>query len=77
MERGSVVVHPDDSIEHLQRLVAETGWGQIPVVDPDSGEVIGIVTRTDLLKNLAPGPKPARQVKTWLPSLNRLCRQTG
>ncbi len=55
MERGSFSVHPGDSIEHLQRLVAETGWGQIPVEDPKSGVVIGIVTRTDLLKNLAKG----------------------
>jgi len=52
MEKGAHSVHPDDSIEHLQRLVAETGWGQVPVVDPESGKVIGIVTRTDLLKNL-------------------------
>ena len=28
---------PDDSIEHLQRLITESGWGQIPVVDPESG----------------------------------------
>jgi tRNA nucleotidyltransferase (CCA-adding enzyme) len=58
MEKGEFSVNPNDSIEHLQRLVSETGWGQIPVVDPDSGDVIGIVTRTDLLKNLASGPTP-------------------
>ena len=57
MEAGGYSVNPTDSLEHLQRLVAETGWGQMPVVDPKSGAVIGIVTRTDLLKNLAPGPK--------------------
>jgi tRNA nucleotidyltransferase (CCA-adding enzyme) len=50
MEAGGYTVSPDDSVEHLQRLVTETGWGQVPVVDPASGEVIGIVTRTDLLK---------------------------
>lgn len=59
MEKGNFSVRPDDSIDQLQHLVTETGWGQIPVVDPESGEVIGIVTRTDLLKNLAPGPKPS------------------
>jgi tRNA nucleotidyltransferase (CCA-adding enzyme) len=32
--------------------MVDTGWGQIPVVHPESGEVIGIVTRTDLLKTL-------------------------
>ncbi len=52
MEAGNFTVHPDDSVEFLQKLVAETGWGQIPVVDPESGEIVGIVTRTDLLKIL-------------------------
>jgi tRNA nucleotidyltransferase (CCA-adding enzyme) len=32
--------------------MTDTGWGQVPVVHPESGEVIGIVTRTDLLKTL-------------------------
>jgi tRNA nucleotidyltransferase (CCA-adding enzyme) len=52
MEAGEVTVHPDDSIESLQRRMTETGWGQIPVVDPEYGKIIGIVTRTDLLKTL-------------------------
>ena len=56
MEAGDYSVSPSDSIESLQRLVTETGWGQVPVVDPESGEIVGIVTRTDLLKTLAPQP---------------------
>lgn len=52
MDAGDHTVHPDDSVEFLQKLVAETGWGQVPVVNPDSGEIIGIVTRTDLLKTM-------------------------
>lgn len=52
MDAGSFSVQPDDSLDHFQRLVTESGWGQIPVVDPESGSVIGIVTRTDLLKTL-------------------------
>lgn len=51
MEAGEHFVRPDDSIDHLQRVVAETGWGQVPVVD-ESGQIVGIVTRTDLLKTL-------------------------
>ncbi len=53
MEAGEVTVHPGHSIEHLQQVMTHSGWGQVPVVDPDSGEIIGIVTRTDLLKTLA------------------------
>jgi tRNA nucleotidyltransferase (CCA-adding enzyme) len=52
MEAGEVTVKPQDSIDYLQRLMTESGWGQVPVVHPTSGEVIGIVTRTDLLKTL-------------------------
>ncbi len=55
MNAGEVTVRPDDSIELLQRMMVDTGWGQIPVVDP-TGHIIGIVTRTDLLKNLSPEP---------------------
>ncbi|GAB4581163.1 MAG: CBS domain-containing protein [Anaerolineales bacterium] len=56
MEAGEVTVFPTDSIEHLQRVMADTGWGQIPVLDLHTHQIIGIVTRTDLLKTLAPEP---------------------
>ena len=52
MEAGEVTVQPQDSIDYLQRLMTESGWGQVPVVHPTNGEIIGIVTRTDLLKTL-------------------------
>ncbi len=52
MNAGEVVIHPDDSIDRLQHLMTDTGWGQIPVMDENDREIIGIVTRTDLLKIL-------------------------
>lgn len=52
MNAGEVSVNPDDSIEKLQQLMTDTGWGQVPVVNPEDHKVIGIVTRTDLLKTL-------------------------
>jgi tRNA nucleotidyltransferase (CCA-adding enzyme) len=52
MEAGDHVVHPSDSIQHLQSVMIQYGWGQVPVADSESGEIIGIVTRTDLLKEL-------------------------
>jgi len=62
MEAGGITVHPDDSIERLQRLMTDSGWGQVPVVNPETGDIIGIVTRTDLLKTLTPQPSiPSRQ----------------
>jgi tRNA nucleotidyltransferase (CCA-adding enzyme) len=52
MNAGEVVIHPDDSIDRLQHLMTDTGWGQIPVMNENDREIIGIVTRTDLLKIL-------------------------
>jgi tRNA nucleotidyltransferase (CCA-adding enzyme) len=48
-----VTVSPDDSLQYLQARMTDSGWGQVPVTDGE-GQVIGIVTRTDLLKTLAP-----------------------
>jgi tRNA nucleotidyltransferase (CCA-adding enzyme) len=53
MDAGEVTVRPGDSLQHLQARMTDSGWGQVPVVN-DKGVVIGIVTRTDLLKTLAP-----------------------
>ena len=58
MDPGSVTIQPDASLEELQRLMAASGWGQIPVVN-EQGKVIGIVTRTDLLKSLHGAPPGA------------------
>lgn len=52
MNAGEVTAFPHDTLDQIQRLMAETGWGQIPVIDPKTSEVVGIVTRTDLLKTL-------------------------
>lgn len=61
MEAGNHFLTPDQSFSEVQDLMAATGWGQIPVVDPARNEIVGIVTRTDLLKNLIGGEKsPAR-----------------
>jgi len=53
MDAGAVTVGPEDSLQYLQVRMTDSGWGQVPVVN-EEGEVIGIVTRTDLLKTLAP-----------------------
>ena len=63
MDAGSYSVRPDDSIEHLQRLMTQSGWGQIPVIDPETEKIIAIVTRTDLLKTLHPRSTPGRPTK--------------
>ncbi|HWQ84124.1 MAG TPA: CBS domain-containing protein, partial [Anaerolineales bacterium] len=58
MSAGQITVSADDSIEQLQEKMINSGWGQIPVVDPHSQAIIGIVTRTDLLKTLPGHSRP-------------------
>lgn len=58
MEAGAYSLIPSDTLDALQNLMATTGWGQIPILDPETHKVIGIVTRTDLLKMLPRGAGP-------------------
>jgi tRNA nucleotidyltransferase (CCA-adding enzyme) len=63
MAAGDVSISPHASLEELQSLMGNTDWGQVPVVSEETGEIIGIVTRTDLLKTLTPQPDmPAQAV---------------
>ncbi len=61
MDAGNVAVTPSDSVEYLQQVMIDSGWGQIPVVE--DGEVIGVVTRTDLITLWGAPPEPSRRLK--------------
>ena len=84
MSKGSISVAPEDGIEVLQRRMIESGWGQVPVVNRQTGALIGIVTRTDLIK-LWGTPLPTRpaadmnaKMETLLPAaLINLVRRAG
>jgi len=56
MHRGEIVASPSDSVEHLQEVMMEHDVGQVPVME--GGQIIGIATRTDLIKLWA---KPSRE----------------
>jgi tRNA nucleotidyltransferase (CCA-adding enzyme) len=65
MKVGHVTVRPSNSVETVRRLMIQEGWGQIPVI-PDEGdgnanELIGIVTRTDLINLLSDGHQDERE----------------
>jgi tRNA nucleotidyltransferase (CCA-adding enzyme) len=49
MEAGSVTLSPADSMARVQEVMMSSGWGQVPVVDV-AGTIVGVVTRTDLIK---------------------------
>jgi len=61
MYKGEVSVCPDDSVQKLQDVMMEHGLGQIPVVE--GGEIIGIVTRTDLIKLWSAPPQRPRRAE--------------
>jgi tRNA nucleotidyltransferase (CCA-adding enzyme) len=54
MKAGDAHVHPDHSIEYLQKVMTDSDWGQILVLSREDDEIVGIVTRTDLLNTLTP-----------------------
>jgi len=58
MEAGNYAVYPEATLEELHQLMARVNWGQIPVVDKESGTIIGIVTRTDLLQAYSGAQSP-------------------
>ncbi|MFL5012905.1 chloride channel protein [Rhizobium sp.] len=48
---GSVPVgHPDDTVAFIADLMLSTGDGRIPIVDPTSGKLCGLIARKDLLR---------------------------
>jgi tRNA nucleotidyltransferase (CCA-adding enzyme) len=68
MSSGEVSVRPQDSISTLQSLMMEKGWGQIPVVSSQDNNILGVVTRTDVIKLWQPRPVHSErdQVRTLL-----------
>jgi tRNA nucleotidyltransferase (CCA-adding enzyme) len=60
MEAGDVTVGPDQPLSALQQIMMISGWGQVPVTS--DGRLLGVVTRTDLIKHLGHmKPSPSRQ----------------
>jgi len=51
MNKGVIVVHPDDTDLYAADLMIRKGLKQLPVVDED-GHLVGLVCRIDLLSRL-------------------------
>ncbi len=68
--RKPVSVAPDDSLEKLREVMIEADLGQVPVLEKNT--VIGIVTRTDVIKQWETA-RPSRaeemaaRLQKWLP----------
>ncbi|MEX2541365.1 MAG: CBS domain-containing protein [Trueperaceae bacterium] len=66
MTKDVITADPDATLMQLERLVEEHNVGRIPIVDPgrsSAGEVVGIVTRSDLLAAHHPPREPALALK--------------
>lgn len=48
--RPLAVVHPDDVVAHALDVMTATGQGRLVVTDPQSGVLVGLLTRRDLLQ---------------------------
>ncbi|CAG0942374.1 A-adding tRNA nucleotidyltransferase [Anaerolineae bacterium] len=76
-----VSVAPDDSLEKLRAVMTETDLGQVPVIAQN--EILGIVTRTDLIKPFGAAratraAEMATRLERWLPrDLFALVRDAG
>lgn len=44
------LAHPDDKVGYVADLMLATDTGRIPIVDPGSGQLCGLVARKDLLR---------------------------
>ena len=49
-DAGLAVVHPQDVVTRAVDLMLQSDQGRLPVVDPGSGKLVGLITRKDLLQ---------------------------
>ena len=82
MHKGQITVSPQDAVEQVQEVMIQHDVGQVPVVE--GGQVVGIVTRTDLIKLWSQPCRPsraqeiaARMEGALPPSLLRLLREAS
>ncbi len=71
MTKGEFFVKPEDGLDAVRRLMVEQRIGQVPVINPNGTEIMGIVTRTDLI-NLWSSPE---QESTTQPNLSQQLAQ--
>lgn len=61
MHKGTISVTPEAGVEQVQRIMTQHMVGQVPVVEGEPPEIVGIITRTDLLKLWGGGPTAGDQ----------------
>ena len=57
MTRDPIAVTPDSTIRQAARLMLEHKIGGLPVLDPERGNLIGIITESDIFRVLVQEPE--------------------
>ncbi|MBI3732359.1 MAG: CBS domain-containing protein, partial [Chloroflexi bacterium] len=61
MHKGAIAVDRGEAVEQVRKTMIERGLGQVPVVQ--DGRLVGIVTRTDLIKMWGQPPASAQALR--------------
>lgn len=62
MTKSVITAQPHQSVEHVRNMLEKNSISAVPVVDSD-GHPVGIVSSTDLVRELKPG-SPISQIMT-------------
>ena len=54
MSESVVTAEPHQSVEHVRKMLDKNGIGSVPVIN-SGGEPVGVVSATDLARDLKPG----------------------
>ena len=49
-DASTLVAYPETSCGAVADMMVDSGTGRVPIVDPQSRRVVGIISRQDLLK---------------------------
>jgi H+/Cl- antiporter ClcA/CBS domain-containing protein len=63
------VVRPDEVVGRAADMMIATGQGRIPVVEPETGRLCGLITRKDLLKVRAAVTRSEQERKGLFPAI--------
>ena len=76
MTRSPVCCSPGDSMKDVAQLMRDQDCGCVPIVDEESGSLIGIVTDRDLaVRGLASGKSPDTRVDELMTAGPICCRE--
>ncbi|MBI5247624.1 MAG: CBS domain-containing protein [Elusimicrobia bacterium] len=68
MHKRVISVRPETTLDELARLLTENGVSGVPVIGPE-GDLIGLVSQTDLVRQPHEGDTAAAVMTPWTVSL--------